>query len=209
MKRKLAYFLLLFFVPLTTIFANELPNSKEAQKLFTKVFDMVYGPQGSTLHYSVNIIGIYKTEGTIYYKGKKFQYQEERYSSWQDGTNAFMVDGKKKTVNIYNFNDEKKDTYLSKFKFDPKDYIFSYSKEGNYYLLNAKVRNSKFFGIKELTAKVYQANLYPVSLSIKLGFIKTKVKITNFHSGNILDSQFIFPKNKFTNYTFTDHRNEK
>lgn len=190
-------------------FAKDTTNSKEAQELFTKVYNMVYGEQGSTLTYDVNIIGIYKTSGTIFQKGKKFQYQEERHSSWQDGVTAYMVDHKKKTVNIYSFNDEKKDAYLSKFKFSASDYTFSYTTEGDYYLISAKVKKSSFFGIKELVAKVNKKSLHPASLSIKLGFMRTTVKISNFRSGNISDSQFVFPRSKFNGYAFTDHRNEK
>lgn len=200
---------LLFSFLSVGVSANDTTNSKEAQALFTKVYNMVYGEQGSMLTYDVNIIGIYKTKGTIYQKGKKFHYQEERHSSWQDGVTAYLVDNKKKAVNVYGYDDEAKDSYLSKFKFKAEDYIFSYKTEGDYYLITAKVKNSSFFGIKELVAKVLKKNLHPSSLSIKLGFMRTTVKITNFKSGNINDSLFIFPRSKFNGYTFTDHRYAK
>ena len=44
---------------------KETPNARQARRLFNETYQMVYGPQGSQLHYAVNIIGIYKTEGTI------------------------------------------------------------------------------------------------------------------------------------------------
>jgi hypothetical protein len=37
------------------------PNEQQARRLFDEAYNMVYGPKGSQLTYSVNIIGIYKT----------------------------------------------------------------------------------------------------------------------------------------------------
>ena len=42
---------------------HETPNAQQARRLFNETFKMIYGDQGSQLHYKVNIIGIYKTEG--------------------------------------------------------------------------------------------------------------------------------------------------
>lgn len=178
----------------------------KAKELFNKVYDLVFGPQGSALSYKVNIIGLYKTEGTIVYKGKKVHYSEKRYSAWEDGRTAYMVDKKKQEVNIYQHDDDDKDKYLSKFKYDVNNFDFSYTTQGDYYLITAKVRNSSFFGIKWVTAKVRKSNLYPVSMTIKLAMIKTTVEITSFRSGGIADSNFIFPKQRFKDYKMIDHR---
>ena len=184
-------------------------SDPKARELFNKVYNMVFGPQGSALSYKVNIIGIYKTEGNIVYKGKKLHYAEARYMAWEDGITAYMVDKKKKLVNIYRFDDDNKDKYLSKFKYDVKNFDYSYEDDGDYYLITAKVKNAGFFGIKSVTARVYKTNLYPVSLTIKLSFFRTTVQVSNFRSGKIADSNFVFPKDKFKDYLFTDHRNEK
>lgn len=56
-------------------------NDKKAQELFNKAYNQVMGPQGSSLHYAVNIIGIYKTEGDIIYKEKKSYFEESRMAS--------------------------------------------------------------------------------------------------------------------------------
>lgn len=178
----------------------------KAKELFNKVYDLVFGPQGSALSYKVNIIGLYKTEGTIVYKGKKVHYSEKRYSAWEDGVTAYMVDKKKQEVNIYRHDDDEKDKYLSKFKYDVNNFDFSYTAQGDYYLITAKVRNSSFFGIRWVMAKVRKSNLYPVSMTIKLAMIKTTVEITNFRSGGIADSNFIFPKERFKGYKTIDHK---
>jgi hypothetical protein len=184
-------------------------SDPKARELFNKVYNMVFGPQGSALSYKVNIIGIYKTEGNIVYKGKKLHYAEARYMAWEDGITAYMVDKKKKLVNIYRFDDDNKDKYLSKFKYDVKNFDYSYEDDGDYYLITAKVKNAGFFGIKSVTARVYKTNLYPVSLTIKLSFFRTTVQVSGFRSGKIADSNFVFPKEKFKGYEFVDHRNEK
>ena len=184
-------------------------SDPKARELFNKVYNMVFGPQGSALSYKVNIIGIYKTEGNIVYKGKKLHYAEARYMAWEDGITAYMVDKKKKLVNIYRFDDDNKDKYLSKFKYDVKNFDYSYEDDGDYYLITAKVKNAGFFGIKSVTARVYKTNLYPVSLTIKLSFFRTTVQVFDFRSGKIADSNFVFPKDRFKEYEFVDHRNEK
>jgi hypothetical protein len=184
-------------------------NAATAKELFNKVYNLVFGPQGSALSYKVNIIGVYKTEGTIVYKGKKLHYSEARYMAWEDGVTAYMVDKKKRQVNIYRYDDDNKDKYLSKFKYDVNNFDYSYETDGDYYLITAKVKNASFFGIKSVTARVYKNNLHPVSLTIKLSFFRTTVQISNFMSGKIADSNFVFPKDRFKGYEFIDHRNEK
>ena len=73
-------------------------SSDKARQEFEKVYNMVFGPQGSTLRYDVNIIGIYKTHGTIWYKGRKQCFSDERVNTWNDGVTAYMVFKKKKTI---------------------------------------------------------------------------------------------------------------
>lgn len=109
-------------------------------------------------------------------------------------------------MEIRDFNDEKKDKYLSMFKYDVNNFDYSYKDTGEFYELTAKVRNSKFLGIRYVTAMVRKSNLHPVSLYIKLRFVSTTVQISNFHSGGVDDSAFIFPRNRFTDYEYVDHR---
>lgn len=191
-------------MPLQLSAANK--QDAKAKELFDKVYNLVFGKQGSSLSYKVNIIGLYKTEGKIVYKGKKVHYTEKRYMAWEDGVTAYMVDKKKREVKIYQHDDDEKDKYLSNFKYDVNNFDFSYTTEGDYYLITAKVRNSSFFGIKWVTAKVRKSNLYPVSMTIKLAMIRTTVEISNFRSGGIADSNFIFPKQQFKDYKFIDNR---
>lgn len=189
--------------------AKDNTNSKEAKELFDKVYNLVFGKEGSSLSYAVNIIGIYKTAGDIVYKGNKVHYAESRYMAWEDGVTAYMVDKKKKVVNVYKHDDDAKDEYLAKFKYDVNNFDISYTTDATYYNIKAKVRNAKLLGIREVVAKVNRKTLAPVALTIKLPIIQTTVKITNFKSGNISDSQFVFPRKQFQGYEFVDMRKEK
>ena len=198
--------MMMFLLPMTSRAERKDVSQKEAQELFYKVFDMVFGPEGSSFSYAVNIVGLYKTEGDAVYKDKKITYNEKRFAAWEDGKVAYMVDRKEKKVDIHDFDDDKKDKYLSMFKYDVNNFVFSYKDKGEYYELTAKVRNSKFFGIRYVTALIRKSNLHPVSLSIKLAFITTTVQVTNFHSGGIDDSVFVFPKSQFKDYKYIDHR---
>lgn len=140
------------------------------------------------------------------YKGKKVYYMENRYAAWEDGITAYMVDKKKKIVDIYAYDDDKKDEYLAKFKYNVNNFKFSYVEQDDYYILTAKVKDSGIFGIRQVKAKIKKSNLHPVSLNIKLAMFSTTVKIANFKSGNIDDNNFVFPKKQFSNFKFVDHR---
>ena len=67
-------------------------NEAQARRIFDKTYSMVFGPQGCMLSYNVNIVGLYKTTGTIWYKGKKQKFIEKRYASWCDGCSFYKVD---------------------------------------------------------------------------------------------------------------------
>lgn len=183
-------------------------NSQQARNIFNRTYQMVFGEQGSTLHYDVNIIGIYKTAGTIFYKGKKLMYTEERYASWNDGVTAYMMDKKKRKVEIYRADSDKKDKYLSKFKYNLDNFEYSWKPAKNGYLVTMKLKNAKFLGIREVEGLIDSRTFYPISLRIKVAFFWTTVKISNFRSGGIGNQVFVFPHNQFKGYKFTDNRNK-
>jgi hypothetical protein len=184
-------------------------NAQQARKLFDSVYNMVFGEEGSTLHYDVNIIGIYKTNGTIWYKGKKSRYGEARYASWNDGVTAYMIDHKKKVVDIYRSNDDNKDKYMSKFKFNANDYSYSWANAKDGIEITIKPKTSHLMGIREVKGMLDRNTHYPLYLRIKVAFFWTTVKISNFRAGNINDNIFIFPRNQFRGYEFSDHRNDR
>ncbi len=193
---------ILCIVALMTVYsinAQETPNSRQARKMFNQTYQMVFGPQGSMLQYNVNIIGLYKTQGRIWYKGKKSKFVEPRIDAWNDGVKYTRVDKKKKTVSVYDANDPKRDKYANKFKFNPENYTYSIadSKEGYLITLKAK-KNVK--GISEATALIDKITRYPKSVKIRLGIFSTTIKISNFKTGGISDDIFVFPAQQYKSY---------
>ena len=204
MKTRL-FSILLFLTFSLTGFSRDIANASQARKMFDNTYNMVFGEQGSTLHYNVNIVGILKVDGTIWYKGKKSRFVESRYLSWNDGVKDYWVDQKKKTVTLFDAGSERKDKYSSKFEFHPNDYDYSWedSKEGYVINMDAHKRTK---GIKHIKAIIDKKTKAPISLKIKLLWFWTTVKISRFQSGNINDNVFTFPASKYKGYKFIDER---
>ena len=202
---------ILLVVALNMVFSYAQTGSQqnEARKTFDKVYNMVFGPQGSTLRYDVNIIGLYKTHGTIWYKGKKQRFSDERVNTWNDGTTAYMVFRKKKTVEIHEANSDKKDKYSGKFKFSLDDFDYSMKKEGADLLFILKQHKKAKGTIKEVRALVDAKTMTPKFVKLKVALFWAKIKISNFKSGGISDDMFVFPaKNYKEGYKWVDKRNE-
>ena len=83
--------IMLVLSSLCSVHADETPNSRQARRIFNQAYQQVFGEQGATLHYDVNIIGIYRTDGTIWYKGKKSKFVDAKMNSWNDGTTVYTV----------------------------------------------------------------------------------------------------------------------
>ena len=202
---------ILLVVALNMVFSYAQTGSQqnEARKTFDKVYNMVFGPQGSTLRYDVNIIGLYKTHGTIWYKGKKQRFSDERVNTWNDGTTAYMVFRKKKTVEIHEANSDKKDKYSGKFKFSLEDFDYSMKKEGADLLFILKQHKKAKGTIREVRALVDAKTMTPKFVKLKVALFWAKIKISNFKSGGISDDMFVFPaKNYKEGYKWVDKRNE-
>ena len=180
---------------------HETPNAQQARRLFNETFQMIYGEQGSQLHYKVNIIGIYKTEGTIWTKGKKSKFMDEKYIAWNDDVTYYRYERKKNRVVVYDAHSDERDKYATKFKFHPDNYTYSIkdSKEGYYITLKAKKGVS---GIKEARCLLDKKHRYPVSVRIKLGIFHTTIKISDVKIGGITDDLFQFPKEQYQHCKF-------
>ena len=202
---------MMLLVVLTTLTAaaQETPNAQQARRVFEKAYNLVFGPQGATLHYDVNIIGIYKTQGTIWYKDKKQKFVDEKVNTWNDGKTAYMAYRKKRTVEIHDAQSDKKDKYSGKFKFTLDDFSYAIREDGDDKLLLVLKQKKHAKGtIKEVQAWVKRGSLEPLRLRIKVAFIWTTVKISNFRSGGITDNIFVFPRSQYKDWKFIDKRKE-
>ena len=205
MRNKLLLAIVLLLSALTSVKAEDNPNARQARRIFNQAYQQVFGEQGATLRYDVNIIGIYKTYGTIWYKGKKSKFVDAKMNSWNDGETVYTIKKKKNEVEIHSAKNNKSDKYSSKFKFEPEnfDYSIANHEQGLMLMLKAK-KGAK--GIKEIHALVKRQSYEPISLRIKIAFIWTTINISNFKSGGITDEMLRFPAEKYKDYKFVDKR---
>lgn len=187
--------------------SERVENSDESRKIFDYTYNLVFGPQGSSLSYNVDIIGVMKVDGSIWYKDKKRKFVESRYMSWNDGKNEYWVDKKKKTVSLYR-SGERKSNHSSKFSFNASDYNYSHKETKTTYELTLEARK-EVKGIKHLKAIIDKRTRAPKYLKIKVLWFWTTVNITNFHSGGISDDIFKFPADKYKSYKMIDERGGK
>lgn len=191
---------------LCSVHAEETPNSRQARRIFNQAYQQVFGEQGATLHYDVNITGLYKTSGTIWYKGKKSKFEDAKMKSWNDGQVVYIIKKrKKKEVEIHDAKNNKSDKYSSKFKFVPENFDYSVSEDPEGLMLTLKAKKGKK-GIKEVRALVERKTYNPISVRVKISFIWTTIKISDFKSGDITDAILRFPREDYQGYKYVDKR---
>ena len=205
MRNKLLLAIVLLLSALTSVKAEDNPNARQARRIFNQAYQQVFGEQGATLRYDVNIIGIYKTYGTIWYKGKKSKFVDAKMNSWNDGETVYTIKKKKNEVEIHSAKNNKSDKYSSKFKFEPENFDYSIANHEQGLMLTLKAKKGTK-GIKEIHALVKRQSYEPISLRIKIAFIWTTINISNFKSGVITDEMLRFPAEKYKDYKFVDTR---
>ena len=177
--------------------ANETPNAQQARRLFMNVYNKVFGDEGASLHYKVNIVGIYKTEGTIWMKQKKSKFIDEKCVAWNDDVTYYRLDRKKDRVTIYHAHSEERDKYAAKFKFEPDNYTYSIKDHKKGYAVTLKAKKG-VKGIKEARVMLDKKTHYPTSIRIKVGIFHTTIRIS--------DNLFVFPREKYAHCEFDDKR---
>lgn len=205
MRNKILLVVVMLLSALTSVQAEDNPNARQARRIFNQAYQQVFGEQGATLRYDVNIIGIYKTYGTIWYKGKKSKFVDAKMNSWNDGETVYTIKKKKKEVEIHSAKNNKSDKYSSKFKFEPENFDYSIANDERGLMLTLKAKKG-VKGIKEIHALVKRQSYEPISLRIKIAFIWTTINISNFKSGGITDEMLRFPAEKYKDYKFVDKR---
>ena len=196
---------MLLMASLQGVQAEKTPNARQARRIFDAAYQQVWGEQGATLRYDVNITGIYKTYGTIWYKGKKSKFEDAKMTSWNDGTTVYVIKKRKTEVEIHSAKNNKSDKYSQKFKFEPDNYDYSIADDKNGLMLTLLLKKGKK-GMKEIHALVERKTYKPISVRIKIAFIWTTIKISNFQSGGITDEMLRFPMERYKNYKFVDKR---
>ena len=201
----LAIILLFSAISLSPMHAQDTPNARQARRIFNSAYQQVFGEQGATLRYDVNITGIYKTHGTIWYKGKKSKFEDAKMNSWNDGQTVYTIKKKKQEVEIHSAKNNKSDKYSQKFKFEPDNYTYSIAQAQEGLVVTLKLIKGRK-GMKEIHALIERNTYRPISVRIKIAFIWTTIKISNFQSGGITDEMLRFPKELYKDYKYVDKR---
>ena len=159
MRNKLVLLVMMLISVLASVKAQDdsemSANERQAKRIFNQAYQQVFGEQGATLRYDVNITGIYKTYGTIWYKGKKSRFEDAKMNSWNDGTTVYTIKKKKKKkeVEIHETKNNKSDKYSSKFKFVPENFNYSIANHEEGLMLTLKGTGSG----KETELRTYQS----------------------------------------------------
>lgn len=201
----LAILLLFSAICLSPMHAQDTPNARQARRIFNSAYQQVFGKQGASLRYDVNITGIYKTHGTIWYKGKKSKFEDAKMNSWNDGQTVYTIKKKKQEVEIHSAKNNKSDKYSQKFKFEPDNYTYSIAQAQEGLVVTLKLIKGRK-GMKEIHALIERNTYRPISVRIKIAFIWTTIKISNFQSGGITDEMLRFPKERYKDYKYVDKR---
>jgi len=198
----------LLLIALSVSVASFCDNSQEeARRIFEDAYNQVFGPQGCTLHYDVNLVGVYKTEGTIWYKGKKSKFEDSKVIQWNDGVTAYGLFKKKKTIEIYDVKSGKHDKYGSKFKFTLDDFDYSMERGGENIVITLKQRHGAKGTVKQAKVALDARTHSPKHAKIKVALFWANIHITNFKSGGINDNIFVFPQSSYGDgYRYIDKR---
>ena len=202
---KRVYLLLIALCVSVASFCEE--SQDEARRIFEKAYNQVFGPQGCTLHYDVNLVGVYKTNGTIWYKGKKSKFTDERVDAWNDGVTHYTVYRKKKLIEIFDATSDKRDKYASKFKFTLDDFDYSMERNNAGIMITMKQRRGARGTVKQAKALIDAQTYAPILIKVKVALFWANIKISNFKAGGINDDIFVFPAANYgRDYKTEDHR---
>lgn len=199
--------MMMWLTMLCEVTAQDTPNARQARRVFDIAYNQAFGDQGAMLRYDVNITGIYKTKGKIWFKGKRKRFEDDKVNSWNDGVTVYTVkkNKKKREVLISNAKSNKSDKYSGKFKFDPENFDYSIANDEEGLMLTLKAKKG-VKGIKTVHLLVKPHTYEPVRLRIKISIIWTTVCISEFKSGGITDEMLRFPVEEYHDYKFIDKR---
>ena len=185
------------------------PNEKQARAIFDKAFDKLFGPEGCSLDYNLNVIGIFKNKGSIWKKGMKIKYMDDKREGWMNNQTVYLVDKKNKEVDIYSSTPPKNQKKSHEFAFNQNDYKYSISNHSaTEYALNLSLKKGADGTIKRIKAIVNKRTFTPSTVKVKVSFVWATLNISNYRQGIADENIFIYPAQKYSGYKITDHRNE-
>ena len=203
MIRYVLLFLCLNILPAS---AQDTPNARQAKRIFSTAWNNIFGPEGARFHYKIDILHLYKEEGTSWNKGDKARSEYKNSKMWNNGDVKYIVREKKKYVEIHDPKVNKADEKLQMFKFEPDSYDYSIAKDGDDFIVTLKAKPKVKVKMKKVEAYLQKGNYYPKKLRIKVSIFWANIYFSDFQAGNISDDTFVFPMEAYKDYKFKDLR---
>ncbi|MBE6266105.1 MAG: hypothetical protein E7102_06515 [Prevotella ruminicola] len=200
--------LFLFLIILSTVSASaqETANARQAKRVFNTAWNHIYGKEGVRFHYKIDILHLYKEEGTSWNKGDKAKSEYKDSKMWNNGDVKYILREKKGIVEIHDPKVNKKNDKLQMFKFEPDSYNYSIAKDPDGLQVTLEAKPGAKVKMKKIIALLTPGNYYPKKLRIKVSIFWATISFSDFQAGNIDDSVFEFPKEKYSNYKIVDER---
>jgi len=200
--------LFLFLIILSTVSASaqETANARQAKRVFNTAWNHIYGKEGVRFHYKIDILHLYKEEGTSWNKGDKAESEYKDSKMWNNGDVKYILREKKGIVEIHDPKVNKKNDKLQMFKFEPDSYNYSIAKDPDGLQVTLEAKPGAKVKMKKIIALLTPGNYYPKKLRIKVSIFWATISFSDFQAGNIDDSVFEFPKEKYSNYKIVDER---
>lgn len=191
---------------LFTAMAQDTPNARQAKRIFNTAWNRIYGDEGVRFHYKIDILHLYKEEGISCNKGDKERSEHKNTIIYSDGKLKHVVRTNKKVVELHDPKVNKADEKLQMFKFDPDSYNYAIAKDPEGFLITLTAKPGAKVKMKKVEAIISEGNYYPKRLRIKVSIFWCNIFISDFQVGNIDDSIFVFPKEKYKDFKVEDLR---
>lgn len=191
---------------LFTAMAQDTPNARQAKRIFNTAWNRIYGDEGVRFHYKIDILHLYKEEGISCNKGDKERSEHKNTIIYSDGKLKHVVRTNKKVVELHDPKVNKADEKLQMFKFDPDSYNYAIAKDLEGFLITLTAKPGAKVKMKKVEAIISEGNYYPKRLRIKVSIFWCNIFISDFQAGNIDDSIFVFPKEKYKDFKVEDLR---
>ncbi|MGI6232239.1 MAG: hypothetical protein ACOYJF_05235 [Prevotella sp.] len=206
---KIRYFFLSLLLALLALAspaaAAQNNNEQQAKKMLMQAYNKVFGAQGCFLRYDAHLSFFFHSKGWASMKKGKYAYDDTKTHGWCDGKNYYYLDRKKKEVQILNGHSAKNGSVMDKFTFHPDDYSYRWASTKEGYVITIKAKKN-VSGVKTAKVLLDRKTQNPLRISVRIAFLWAKVDISQFRQGNINDSIFYFPRNKYKDYKIVDKR---
>jgi hypothetical protein len=169
-------------------------------------WDHIFGQEGVRFHYKIDILHLYKEEGTSWNKGDKSRSEHKNTIVLSDGELKHIIRTNKKVVELHDPKVNKADEKLQMFKFDPDSYTYSIAKDPKGLLVTLVAKPKADVKMKKIEALLTQGNYYPIKLRIKVSIFWCNITFADFQAGNIDESVFVYHEEKYKDYKVVDLR---